>query len=206
MPLAWSADSNIVWKTAIPGEGWSSPIVYGEQVFLTTTTENGVQCRVLAVDRKSGQVQWNKHLFDQTPLRKEGRNSYATPTPATDGERVYAVFGDGSIVAVSARNGDKLWEHREVKYYSQHGLGASPILYDELLIMPFDASSTGENKRVGWQIPWDKSFLLALDRKTGAVRWKGMRGQSRIGHVTPNIMRVGALDFLVSGAGDDPGI
>ena len=202
LPLQWAADSNVVWKTGIPGEAWSSPIVYGDQVFVTTTTESGVQCRVIAVDRKSGKIQWNQHVFDQTPLRKEQRNSYATPTPATDGERVYGVFGDGSIVAVSAKSGEKLWEYREVKYYSQHGLGASPILYEGLLIMPFDASSSGEDKKVGWQIPWDKSFLLALDKRTGAVRWKGMRGQSRIGHVTPNIMKVGGNDILVSGAGD----
>ena len=202
LPLHWSAESNIVWKAEIPGEGWSSPIVYGDQVFVTSTTESGVQCRVIAIDRKTGQVQWNKHVFDQTPLKKEQRNSYATPTPATDGERVYAVFGDGSIVAVATRGGEKVWEYRDVKYYSQHGLGSSPISYGDLLIMPVDASSSGENKRIGWQIPWDKSYLLALDRKTGSVRWKGMRGESRIGHATPNIIKMDRRETLVSGAGD----
>ena len=112
------------------------------------------------------------------------------------------MFGDGSVVAVSAKSGDILWEHREVKFYSQHGLGASPVLHGNLLIMPFDASSTGENKRVGWQIPWDQSYLLAFNKKSGDVAWKAMRGQSRISHVTPNIMTHLGREILVSGAGD----
>ena len=202
LPLHWSNDSNVVWKSEVPGEAWSSPIVFEDHVFVTATTENGVNCHVLCFDRKTGKLAWNKKVLEQTPLRKERQNSYATPTPATDGERVYAVFGDGSVVAVSANNGDILWEYRDVKFYSQHGLGASPILHGDLLIMPFDHSSTGENKRLGWQIPWDQSFLLAFDKKTGAVRWKAMRGQSRIAHVTPNIIRSGGREILVSGAGD----
>ncbi|HEX7861728.1 MAG TPA: PQQ-binding-like beta-propeller repeat protein [Verrucomicrobiae bacterium] len=202
LPLNWSAESNVVWKAPVPGEAWSSPIVYGDQVFVTTTTESGVNCHVIAFDRQTGQPQWNKKVFEQTPRKKEQRNSYATPTPATDGERVYAVFGDGSVVALSAKNGDIHWEHREVNFYSQHGLGSSPILHGDLLIMPFDHSSTGENKRIGWQIPWDQSFLLAFDKKTGEARWKAMRGQSRIAHVTPNIMEHHGREILVSGAGD----
>ena len=202
LPLHWSAESNVVWKAEVPGEAWSSPIVFGDQVFVTTTTESGVNCHVLAYDRKNGKQQWNKKVFEQTPRKKEQRNSYATPTPATDGENVYAVFGDGSIVAVSAKRGDILWEHREVKFYSQHGLGASPVLHGDLLIMPFDASSTGENKRIGWQIPWNQSYLLAFNKKSGDVAWKAMRGQSRIAHVTPNIMTHGGREMLVSGAGD----
>lgn len=202
LPLHWSAQSNVVWKAEVPGEAWSSPIVYGEQIFVTTTTESGVNCHVIAFDRTTGRQQWNKKVLEQTPLKKERQNSYATPTPATDGERVYAVFGDGSVVAVSARNGDILWEHREVKFYSQHGLGSSPVLHGDLLIMAFDGSSNGENKRVGWQIPWDQSFLLAFDKKSGEVRWKAMRGQSRIAHVTPNIMKHDGREILVSGAGD----
>lgn len=202
LPLHWSAQSNVVWKAEVLGEAWSSPIVYGEQIFVTTTTESGVNCHVIAFDRTTGRQQWSKKVFEQTPLKKERQNSYATPTPATDGERVYAVFGDGSVVAVSAKNGDILWVHREVKFYSQHGLGSSPVLHGDLLIMAFDGSSNGENKRVGWQIPWDQSFLLAFDKRSGEVRWKAMRGQSRIAHVTPNIMKHDGREILVSGAGD----
>src|SRR5262245_40380881 len=71
LPLKWSATENVAWKTAIPGESWSSPIVWGDHVFLTTATENGASCRVIALDRKSGAMLWNQEVFRQTPRRKE---------------------------------------------------------------------------------------------------------------------------------------
>jgi len=96
LPLNWSATNNVVWKTPIPGESWSSPIVWNDRVFLTTATDNGQTCRVLALDAKSGKILWDKEVFQQSLRRKEDRHSYATPTPATDGKRIYACFGDGS--------------------------------------------------------------------------------------------------------------
>src|SRR5687768_4253079 len=100
LPVEWSADKTVKWKTAIPGEGWSSPILWQDRIFLTSAREAGTKCHVIALDRKTGAVLWDKAVIEQTPLRKEGKNSYATPTPATDGETVFAVFGDGSIVAL----------------------------------------------------------------------------------------------------------
>ena len=100
LPLRWNASENVAWKTPIPGDAWSSPIVWGDRVFLTTATENGASCRVLSLDRRTGAVLWNKEVFRQTPGHRNNRNSYATPTPCTDGERVYAVFGDGSFAAL----------------------------------------------------------------------------------------------------------
>ena len=95
VPLKWSATENLAWKTPVPGESWSSPIVWGNHVFVTTATDNGQSCRVVALDRKTGKVRWDREVFRQETRRKENRNSYATPTPATDGKRVYACFGDG---------------------------------------------------------------------------------------------------------------
>jgi outer membrane protein assembly factor BamB len=185
-PLKWSQTENIAWKTEIPGESWSSPIVWGDRVFLSTATDSGEACRVLGFDARSGEVIWNKEVLRQMPRRKEQRNSYATPTPATDGERVYACFGDGSFVAVDF-NGAVQWTNREFPFYGQHGLGTSPILHEGLLIMARDGSSDGDDKGLGWQRPWDKSFVIALDAKTGAVRWKTGRGLSRISHGVPAI-------------------
>ena len=188
MPLNWSATENLGWKTEIPGESWSSPIVWGNHVFVTTATENGESCRVLALDRKSGAVRWNVEVFRQETRRKEGRNSYATPTPATDGKRVYACFGDGSFAAVDF-SGKVRWVNRDHKFYSQHGLGTAPILHDGLLVMARDGSSDGEDKKLGWQTPWDRSYLVALDTKTGTERWRTPRGLSRISHGAPAIWR-----------------
>jgi len=184
LPLRWTATENVAWKTAIPGKSWSSPIVWGDRVFVTTATEEGVSCRVLSLDRKSGSVLWNKEVFQQVPRRKEGRNSYATPTPATDGARVYACFGDGSFAALNFA-GEVVWTNRDYPFYSQHGLATSPILQRGLLIMSRDGSSEGEDKGLGWQKPWDQSFILALDAQTGQEIWKTRRGWSRISHGTP---------------------
>ncbi len=208
LPLHWNTTSNVAWKTAIPGEGWSSPIVWNEQVFLTSATENGSKCHVICLDAPTGKIIWDKQVLEQQPRRKETKNSYATPTPVTDGKNVFAVFGDGSVVALTMV-GDLVWMNRDVKFYSRHGLGASPILHGDLLIMPYDGSNpvaaggqVDDNERTGWQIPWDKSILVALDTKTGKRVWTGKRGLSRIAHVTPFIASVDGKEQIISGAGD----
>jgi len=132
----------------VPGAGWSSPIVSGDRVFVTTATEEGVSCRVLAFDRRRGALLWTTEALRQKPTRKERMNSYATPTPVTDGERVYAVFGEGGAAAFSL-DGRVLWTNTEHPFYSQHGLGASPILVDGLVLQPRDGSSDGEDKALG---------------------------------------------------------
>lgn len=202
LPLKWSATENIAWKTELPGEGWSSPIVWGERIFVTTATNGGTSCRVLALDRKTGRILWDKEVFQQTLRRKEGRNSYATPTPATDGKLVYACFGDGSFAALDF-TGRVIWTNREYPFYGQHGLGTGLLLHDGLLIMARDGSSDGEDKKIGWQIPWDKSYVVALDAKTGKQRWKASRGLSRISHGTPAIWKApdGRVQ-VISEAGD----
>jgi len=201
LPLRWSDTENVAWKVGIPGQSWSSPIVWGDRVFVTTATDNGESCRVLALDRKSGRLLWNREVFQQVPRRKEGRNSYATPTPATDGERVYACFGDGSFAAVDFA-GEVSWINRDYKFYGQHGLGTSPILHQGLLIMARDGSSDGEDKKLGWQKPWDQSYLVALDAKTGQRRWKTGRGLSRISHGAPSLWAHDGKSEVISEAGD----
>ncbi|MFO1497328.1 MAG: PQQ-binding-like beta-propeller repeat protein [Verrucomicrobiota bacterium] len=201
VPLHWSAESNIVWRTELPGESWSSPIVWNDRVFLTSATEGGVSCRVLSLDRRSGRLLWNSEVFQQVPLRKEGRNTYATPTPATDGERVYACFGDGSFAALDFA-GQVVWTNRDYPFFGQHGLGTSPLVEQGLLIMARDGSSQGEDKTVGWQKPWDQSYLLALDARTGKERWKSKRGLSRIAHGVPTIWTTNGQTQVVSEAGD----
>ena len=201
LPLEWSATSGIAWKTGIPGESWSSPIVWGDRVFVTTAMVAGQSCRVLSLDVKTGRVLWSREVFRQVPRKKEARNSYATPTPATDGERVYACFGDGSLVALDFA-GEVVWTNRDYPYYSQHGLGTSPILHGGLLIMARDGSSDGDDKALGWQKPWDQAYVLALDTKTGKERWKSQRGLSRIAHGVPNIWEHDGKAQVVSEAGD----
>lgn len=211
LPVQWSTTENIAWKAAIPGDGWSSPIVWDDRIFMTSTLENGTKCHVICVDAKSGKILWDKEVFEQFVRRKEGKNSHSTPTATTDGEKVYATFGDGSVVALTF-DGSIAWTNREVKFYSRHGLGSSPVLVDGLLVQCYDGSQPVEAagnypqvsdfERTGWQLPWDKSFLVGLDTKTGKRMWTGKRGMSRIAHVTPIVTKIDGRDQLISGAGD----
>jgi outer membrane protein assembly factor BamB len=201
VPLKWSGSENFAWKREIPGQSWSSPIVWEDRVFVTTATDGGESCHLLSIDRRSGQILWDKVVFKQVLRRKEGRNTHATPTPATDGKRVYACFGDGSFAALTF-DGEIAWINRNYKFYGQHGLGTSPILYGDLLIMARDGSSEGPDLKVGWQKPWDQSYILALDTQSGQERWRGKRGMSRISHGVPTIWEHDGRSELISEAGD----
>jgi outer membrane protein assembly factor BamB len=201
LPLHWTASSNVVWKAVIPGESWSSPIVWNQHVFLTTATDGGQTCRVLALDASTGRTLWDRAVFEQVPRRKEGRNTYATPTPATDGAHVFACFGDGSFAALDF-TGTVVWTNRAYGFYSQHGLGSSPILHQGRLVMARDGSHDGEDKGLGWQKPWDRSYVLALDTRTGKQLWKTPRGLSRISHGSPTIWEHDGRTEVVSEAGD----
>lgn len=201
LPVEWDAENNIAWKTDIPGDGWSSPIVWGNRIFVTTATEGGKNCHVLALDVDTGKILWDKHVFDQPLTHKHGKNSYATPTPVTDGKTVYAVFGVGGFAALDF-DGNVRWTNTDLDFYSHHGMGTSPILYGNLLLLAVNPSNREEPKKLGWQQAWDKSYLLALDKATGKERWRGNRGQSRIAHATPIVIQVKGKDQILSPAGD----
>jgi len=201
LPTQWSVTSNIRWKTAIAGEGWSSPIVCGDRIFVTTAVDGGSSLHLICLGRTTGRVLWDKEVIRQKAGHKSDQNSYATSTPATDGKRVYMVACDGRILAASM-DGTVEWINSDFDYYSEHGLAISPVLYADLVIVCFDWSSPGPDTKVGWQIPWDKAVIMALDRDTGKVRWKGSRGSSRIAHVVPQVATVDGQDQLISGAGN----
>lgn len=201
LAVEWTAETGIAWKTPIPGAGWSSPIVWENRVYVTSALNDGSACHLLALDRDTGAIVWDREVFKQALKRKENKNSFATPTPCTDGKRVYVCFADGGLAAVSL-TGDVVWTNRDFPFYSKHGLGESPIVYQDLLIMPRDGSSPGPDVKVGWKEPWDQAFVLALDAATGKERWKTARGMSRVSHMTPLVLKVDGRDQLISPAGD----
>ena len=207
VPTQWSDTENIAWKAPIPGEGWSSPVIWDNHIFLTSATDEGRDCRVIAVDRRNGEILWNTMVFTQVPGQRHPRNSRATPTPVTNGQRVYAVFPNGHFAALDF-SGNIVWTNTDLDFYSQHGFGASPMLYNDLLITAVNPSVNPNNNpndepvRNGWQLPWDRSFLLALDKNTGEERWRTMRGMTRISHSVPVVVQVDGKDQIVSMAGD----
>lgn len=153
LPLHWSAISNVLWKAEIPGEGWSSPIVWGEMIFVSTAMREGKSLHLVCLERKTGKIKWDKEIFQQDPIKKEGANSFATPTPVTDGERVYLVSFNGAFAAVTM-NGEVVWTNPTTKFYVKHGLAASAVLHEDTLVMPCDGTSTGADEYVGWQKRW----------------------------------------------------
>ncbi len=201
LPLEWSDTDNIAWKTEIAGSGWSSPITWGDKIFLTTGTDGDTKCHIICIDGASGKILWDTVVFEQEAKHKHGKNSRATPTPCTDGNMVYGVFGSGGVAAVDF-DGNVVWTNTELDFYSHHGMACSPILYADLMILPVNPSSPVEPIALGWQTPWDKSYLWALDKVTGKEKWRGKRGLSRISHSTPIVIQVDGKDQILSPAGN----
>jgi outer membrane protein assembly factor BamB len=136
-------------------------------------------------------------VFTQEIRPMNSLNSKASPTPVTDGERVYAAFYNGYLAAVDFE-GNVIWTNTGIGYESRHGFGASPIIYGALLIIPINPTS----ENAGFTEPWDGSFLWALDKNTGEERWRGTRTMSRVSHSTPVVIQVNGEDQILSMAGD----
>ena len=185
LPADWSETRNIVWKSKVPGLGWSSPVVGGNLVWMTSATgDRDVSLRALAFDVESGREAVNVEVFHlRRPRDINPKNSYASPTPVIDGDRVFVHFGADGTAALSP-TGDIVWK-ATLPYASQHGAGGSPIVHDDLLIFSGDGH--------------DAAFLIALDKRTGKVRWKTNRRQPfDQAYTTPLVIRVGDRDQIVS--------
>jgi len=187
LPLDWSESDNVVWKTPVPGRGWSSPVVVEGRVWLTTATAVGAgSLRLLAYDAETGQEVLNVEVFrvDQT-ASPNPKNSLASPTPVVDvdGDRVYVHFGADGTAALTT-DGDIIWSTR-FPYVTQHGNGGSPVLYRDRLILSIDG--------------YDTAFVVALDAATGEERWRTPRRQPiSQAYSTPLVIRVGDRDQLFS--------
>ena len=185
LPLEWSESLNIVWKTPITGRGWSSPVVASGRVWVTTATrERGASLRLLAFDVVSGREVVNVEVFRIGSAELLNiKNSHASPTPIVDGDRVYVHFGAEGTAALTT-SGEILWKAR-FRYQSQHGMGGSPVLFGDLLILSCDGS--------------DDAFVVALDTKTGKPRWRtGRRQPADQAYSTPLVVRIGDRDAVVS--------
>jgi outer membrane protein assembly factor BamB len=159
LPLKWSEKEHVAWKTAIHGKAWSSPVVWGDQIWLTTATEDGKELSVLCVDRNSGKVLQDKKLFDvPTPQYAHPFNSYASPTPAIEEGRVYVSFGSPGIACLDTKTAEVVWERRDLVCNHWRGAGSSPVIFRDLLILPFDGA--------------DYQYVVGMDKATGKTVWK----------------------------------
>jgi len=183
LPLDWSETRNVVWKTPVPGAGWSSPAIAGGRAWLTTAV--GDSLRALAFDPATGRELVNVEVFRaDRPGNVNPKNSRASPTPIVDGDRVYVHFGAEGTAALTT-TGEILWRTR-LRYDSQHGGGGSPALHDGMLIINCDGNA-------------DEAFVVALDARTGKTRWKtARRSPAGQAYSTPLVIRTGDRDAVIS--------
>jgi outer membrane protein assembly factor BamB len=183
LPLEWSEARNVAWKTAVPGTGWSSPVVAGGRVWLTTAV--GRSLRALAYDVATGREVVNVEVFRSDERQYvHPKNGRASPTAIVDADRVYVHFGQEGTAALGT-SGEVLWRAR-YRYASQHGGGGTPVLHRGLLIFNCDGNP-------------DEAFVVALDAQTGKERWKiARRAPADQAYTTPLVIRVDGREQLVS--------
>ena len=186
LPLRWSETENIAWKVPIPGRGWSSPVILGEHIWLTTGVDEGRSLRALRLHGVTGRVLQDVEVFHKdNPGRIHAKNSHASPTPILEENRVYVHYGAHGTACLSS-DGRILWK-TELKYEHGHGPGGSPVLFQDLLIVSCDGT--------------DVQYMVALDKQTGKIRWKRFR-RGRMAYSTPLVIRVEGVDQVVSTGGD----
>ncbi len=197
VPVAWSARENIAWKQPIPGSGWSSPVLVDGKLYLTTATGTAdagdISLRALCVDAEDGRILWDVEAIRpdvETAKIMHQKNSLASATPIVADDRLYVHFGHMGTAALDL-NGNVLWRQTDIRYSPMHGNGGSPALVDDLLVFNCD----------GDQEP----FIVALDRETGAERWRVARetvAGKTFSFCTPLVIEAdGAQQIISPGSG-----
>ena len=194
VPVALNESSDVTWKVPIPGQGWSSPVIFGRQIWMTTALDAGKSLRAVCVDLHSGKLLQNVEVFRvEHPESINAKNSYASPTPVIEAGRVYVHFGTNGTACLDTASGSILWTNRNLKLDHKEGPGSSPVLYEGLFIVPCDGM--------------DVQYIVALDKHSGKIAWKTDRSGKlhdnpdyRKAYSTPLMIRVDNRDVLVSTA------
>jgi outer membrane protein assembly factor BamB len=204
LPLHWSESENVKWKTAIHDLGWSTPVVMGGKVWLTTATKDGHDFYVLCVDAGSGKVLLDKKLFhaDKPEPLGNAMNCYASPSPVLEKGRVYVHFGTYGTACLDSDSYKVLWTRDDLHCRHWRGPGSSPVVYKDLLILTMDGI--------------DVQYIVALNKKTGKTVWKTPRsvkwddldrngkpiagGDLRKGYGTPIFLSVNGKTQMISTA------
>jgi len=195
LPLTWSETANIKWKTEIPFRGWSTPVVLGGQVWLTTATLDGHDFHAMCLDAATGKVLFNEKIFHCANPEPLGNavNGYASPSPAIEPGRVYVHFGSYGTACLDTRTFKTIWQRTDLPCRHYRGPASSVILFENMVILTMDGA--------------DLQYLVALDKQTGQTVWKTNRsvkfndtegfqkfakdGDLRKAHSTPLIVNIG---------------
>ncbi len=184
LPVEWSAD-DVEWKAPLEGWGQSSPVIWGDRIFLTTALDKGAKRLVLCFDRNDGSKLWEKLAWEGKPEPTHAMNSWASATCCTDGEHVYAFFGHGGGLFCYTVDGDLVWNVGNDKlgtFAGPWGTAACPVLVGDLVVQNCDSDKD--------------SFIAAFDKKTGEQKWRTARPEVR-GWSTPILLNVDGRDELI---------
>ena len=199
LPLTWSPNSHVAWKTPVAGIGWSSPVVVGTRIFLTSAVSlSGKEeatadrsLRVISLDATTGKPVWDVELFQITSPRAHRKNSHASPTPVYENGKLYVHFGHLGTACLDAATGKSIWSTQEFAYSPVHGNGSSPVLFEDLLIFSADAETDPK--------------VIALDKTSGKTRWTFARqseAKKKFSFCTPLIIDVnGQKQLITPGSG-----
>ena len=196
-PTKWSASENIKWKVPVPGVGHSSPVISKGKIFLTTCMEaepDAAKNRaLLCFDRATGDSLWQTNLFAAPLEKKHKLNSYASGTPAADGERIYTAAYDQPTMRVYCHDssGKKIWEAAPGEFHSVHGFSCTPTLFKDLVIFNGDQDP----------MKGGKAYIVAYDKLTGAEKWRIDRPNKLRSYCPPVIIEVdGKPQMVVAGS------
>jgi outer membrane protein assembly factor BamB len=162
LPLKWSEKENIKWQTAVHGKAWSSPVVFGDQIWMTTASEDGRELSGVCIDKNSGRIIHDLKLFDvAVPQFAHKFNSYGSPSPVIEPGRVYITFGSPGTACLDTTSGKRIWERTDFVCNHFRGAGSSPVIFNNLLLMHFDGS--------------DYQYVVGLNKNNGETVWKTPR-------------------------------
>jgi outer membrane protein assembly factor BamB len=186
VPVRWSGGDGLLWKVPIPGLGNSSPVIWGERIFLQSASQDGKERLLLCLNAADGKTLWTRTV-PGAPAKTHPKNTVASSTPATDGERVYALFWDGKEVQVHGYDidGKPLWNTSLGEFTSQHGAGTSPVVHAGKVFIANDQDGS--------------AALIALDARTGKIAWQAQRQAFRACYSAPFVLERpgGAAELIV---------
>ena len=199
LPLTLGEGKNVKWKTPMAGKAWSSPVMWGNQIWFTNAEPDGHKLWAVCLDAATGKVLHNKLVFEiaKPQTCKVTMNSYASPTPVMEAGRVYVSFGAHGNACLDTKNGTVIWQRQDEELYCDHFRlpASSPILHGDTMILLFDGA--------------DKQFVVALDKKTGKTKWLHKRafdyrtnnGDRKKAYGTPTILTHKGRAQLIAPAG-----
>lgn len=162
LPTEWSEEKNVAWKTPLEGKAWSSPVVWGDRIWVTNADPEGTKLSLICLNKETGKVIYDKVLWKVSePQFCHAFNSYASPTPILEDGLIYLTFGAPYTACLKAESGEVVWKRTDFVCDHFRGAGSSPIIYKNLLILNFDGA--------------DHQFVVAMDKKTGDNVWRTER-------------------------------